>query len=63
MTKREVDVTVDLSVIVEGDKPFDARKEVALRVKEAVEQIDGKTDGVAVGTRGGEEVDPEESAL
>lgn len=59
MSEREVDVEVSFSVITEGYTPFEARSEVAQRVKEAIDGIEGKTDGIAVGTSGGEKVDDE----
>jgi len=55
--ERSVDVDVSMQVVAEGESPHDARSTVASRVKEAIDGIEGKTPGVAVGTRGGEVVE------
>lgn len=56
MTRREVDVSVSMSVVVDAETPIDARSKVARRVSQTINGIEGKTDGSAIGTRGGVEV-------
>lgn len=55
MSERTVDVEASMSVTTDGDTPMEARSEVASRVKQALDSIEGIEAGIAVGTSGGEE--------
>lgn len=54
MSDRIVEVDAHFHVAVDADTPMEARSEAASRVKRAIESIEGKEDGCAVGTSGGE---------
>lgn len=58
MTERNVEVEASLSVRVDADRPIDARSEAAQRVKQALEEVEGKTPGIAVGTSDGSATKP-----
>lgn len=57
MSRREVQVELSFSVIVDEDTPMAARSSVASQMSEVLNGIENRTEGSVVGTRGGAVVD------